>query len=52
MFKISLQKEKLFATIETVCEVVCNRLGTLKKPKIRYVCKHLQLSVIAPLSSF
>ena len=49
MFKISLRQVKLFATIKTVCELVCNFLRTLMKPKIRYVRKHSQLSVIPPL---
>ena len=31
MFKISLRQEKLFATIKTVCELVCNLLRTLTK---------------------
>ena len=49
MFKISLRQEKLFATIKTVCELVCNLLRTITKPKIRYVRKHSPLSVIPPL---
>ena len=50
MFKISLRQEKLFATIKTVSELVCNLLRTLTKSKIRYVRKHSPLSVIPPLS--
>ena len=35
MFKISLRQEKLFATIKTVCELVCNLLRNLTSWRIQ-----------------
>ena len=51
MFKISLRQEKLFATIKTVCELVCNLLRTLTKSWRIQNLPRSPLSVIPPLTT-